>query len=134
MGLALRKSAPVRTSGAPQKSTTQRPGSRARPSQLPADLLPEEILYLQTAAGNAAVVELIDERRTATSTATAAQSPAAEAAATPAAGGGTGETAALPGSAPGAATESAAAPGTAAASGTAQNAITAGAPGESVNV
>src|SRR5438105_13642073 len=100
MGLALRTSGPVTESRQPQKSTIQRPGSRARPSQLPADLLPEEILYLQTAAGNAAVVELIDERRTATSTATAAQSPAAETAATPAAGSSTGETTALPGSAP----------------------------------
>ena len=91
MGLALRTSGPVTESRQPQKLTTQRPGSRARPSLLPADLLPEEILYLQTAAGNAAVVELIDERRSAT--ATAGQSPAAEATATPGASPGGAETA-----------------------------------------
>ena len=70
MGLAIRKSAPVKAPQPPQKSSVQRPGGPDR--QLAAAFQPHELLFLQAAAGNAAVAELLDERRIASAEAPAA--------------------------------------------------------------
>ena len=133
MGLAIRKSAPARAPTAPQKSSVQRPGGPDRAGQLGGAFQPHELLFLQAAAGNAAVAELIDERRTATGEApapaatteagpalpTTTEAPAAGAAA--AAPGTTAE----PGPAPATTGEPTAAPATTAGAGPAPSATTA---------